>query len=200
LKIKPLSSPKVLPDGRISVWPQFTAIAKHEADEDLDREFEVEMDIQVDRWGRGRCSRLEVRVPNGQSVSSTLLRAIPVPRLVAQATAEAGSVLQCEDSLPEGGARFSGLTAGERAATYKKLMEGAREPRRGAPITDAHLEQVAAVYRQAAEVDDPPLKAIEEQFEAKRATASKWVRMARDRGILGPALRGRAGEASPREV
>ncbi len=58
-----------------------------------------------------------------------------------------------------------------------------------------HYRAVAEVYRSAPQA---PLKVIRERWGVSRAAASKWVREARERGLLGyPARRGVAGASEP---
>jgi hypothetical protein len=54
---------------------------------------------------------------------------------------------------------------------------------------------VAELYPTAVAHGDPPDEAIARAMHASRSSAARWVRMARERGFLGPALKGRAGEA-----
>lgn len=59
----------------------------------------------------------------------------------------------------------------------------------------SHFEEVATAYR-AALIRAPrsPMKALAEQFGASEATARRWVQRARDMGLLGESMPGRAGE------
>jgi hypothetical protein len=57
------------------------------------------------------------------------------------------------------------------------------------------LERVAAVYRRAVAAGTPPSAAIASEFGITRSTARKWVQRARARGLLGPAVGRRVGEA-----
>jgi hypothetical protein len=59
-------------------------------------------------------------------------------------------------------------------------------------ITDDLLREVADVYR--ANVDDKPTIAVAEHFGREHRTAALYVKKARDRGFLGAAMRGKAGE------
>jgi len=59
-------------------------------------------------------------------------------------------------------------------------------------VTDDFLRKVAEVYR--ANVENGPTKAVEEQFKVSHRTAGDYVRRARERGFLGRATRGKAGE------
>jgi hypothetical protein len=84
------------------------------------------------------------------------------------------------------------LTGGERDALEERF---GRRPRRGSPITDANLNAVAERYREALERGDPPTQSVARELNVARSTAARWVTKARERGFLGPALQGRAGEA-----
>jgi hypothetical protein len=88
------------------------------------------------------------------------------------------------------------LPSNERLRFYEQYAEGARAPRRGSPITDENLRQVAEVYRAALERGDPPTETVANVLNVARSTAARWVSKARERDFLGPAMRGRAGEAS----
>jgi hypothetical protein len=57
------------------------------------------------------------------------------------------------------------------------------------------LERVAALYRRAVAAGTPPSAAIAGEFGITRTTARKWVQRARARGVLGPAVGQRVGEA-----
>lgn len=62
------------------------------------------------------------------------------------------------------------------------------------PFAPGHFERVADVYREAVEAGDPPLPAIMARWHVARPTASKWVRKAREEGLLGwPQRTGVAG-------
>lgn len=77
------------------------------------------------------------------------------------------------------------------------LQPAVRKP--GQPLPPGHLEGVADVYRMAVEASEPPLPAIMRRWRVTRPTASRWVRSARDSGILGwPSGIGVPGCSSPR--
>ena len=78
------------------------------------------------------------------------------------------------------------------AATYEKFAEGGRRPRKGPPLTVDFLGRVADVYRQALEEGDHPTRTVADTWSVHRGAASRWVKAARGRGLLGPAKAGRA--------
>ncbi len=84
----------------------------------------------------------------------------------------------------------------ERAEFYKRHVKDPRRPRRGSPVSDGDLREVAKLYRTAYERDDPPTRTIADTMHVSRPTAARWVGKARERGFLGKAKRGQAGEAS----
>jgi hypothetical protein len=59
-------------------------------------------------------------------------------------------------------------------------------------ITDALLREVADIYR--ANVSDKPTEAVAEHFDKAHRRAALYIKRARKRGFLGPAIRGKAGE------
>ena len=59
-------------------------------------------------------------------------------------------------------------------------------------ITDGLLREVADVYRD--NVSNKPTEAVAEHFGKQHRTAALYVKRARDRGFLGPATKGKAGE------
>jgi hypothetical protein len=72
---------------------------------------------------------------------------------------------------------------------------------RGKALPDEHYRQVAEVYKAAVDRRQPPLKAIESQWQVSRAGASKYVKRARELGFLGwPERRGLPGYESAREA
>lgn len=48
------------------------------------------------------------------------------------------------------------------------------------------LVQVARVYRQSSEIGEYPVEAVAAEFVVSKATANRWIRAARDLGLLPP--------------
>jgi hypothetical protein len=152
--------------------------------------------VEVDDRGAASCRRVEVAA---ESVSGELLRRVPVNRLLARAMAAAHFRFgEPEDGgiridFGEGGvARFP--TPKESAEFYESYARNARKPRRGSPLTDENLRNVADLYRAATRRGDPPTQTVASAMSVARPTAARWVSAARKRGLLGPAIPGRAGE------
>ena len=79
-------------------------------------------------------------------------------------------------------------------AHFRRDTLAARDARasRKVKITDALLREVASVYR--ANVNDRPTEAVAEHFGRQHRTATQYIKRARERGFLGPAIKGKAGE------
>lgn len=71
--------------------------------------------------------------------------------------------------------------------------KSSRQPRRGIPLTDDDLRDIAAMYREAVRVSRAPTEALAQRMGVSRPTMSRWIAKARERGFLGPARQGSAG-------
>ncbi len=152
----------------------------------------AELDVEVDDGGHPRCRRITISDDGSAEVKSITLRRIPIAKLMADVM-QSGAVLT-KAPVPAGrGWRVDLLSATERADAYAAFSEGGRRPRRGVRLTDDQLRRVAEIYQTALRLGDPPTKTICEKEHVTRPTASRWVSMARARGVLGPAMPGRAG-------
>lgn len=116
-------------------------------------------------------------------VTSRALRAVPIAELISRAVHDerapdhhAGFRRMVLDRMPD--------TSGVRRAPGPK----------GHP--DEHFEMVAAVYRAAlTAAPRRPMSWLADQFpEVDRSTVARWLQRARDKGYLGEAQPGRAGE------
>jgi hypothetical protein len=179
--------------GEFTVPRTFTATGRHQ-------DFTIELEVEVDDRGRPHCRRLAVSATgDGSDVTGDTLRRLPVAKLVGEATTEAALSQKTPRVKDPRGVTLDSCTAGpltsnERSDFYGRFAQGARRPHRGSPVTDENLRQVADLYRAALERGDPPTKTIGLELHIGRSTAARWVAEARKRGLLGPALRGRAGE------
>lgn len=63
--------------------------------------------------------------------------------------------------------------------------------RRRNRVTDVDLEKAAAIYKTAQAQGLPPTVAVQEELSLSRSGASRWIRLARDRGILPPTSQGK---------
>ena len=116
--------------------------------------------------------------PSADTIITTdRLRRLPLALLARQAAAIAAGD---EDEAVRG-----------HDATRDSWPQGRRRP-------DSHYEEVAEVYRRALRAKLPPTKAVQDRWKVGRAMASKYVKEARERGLLGdPSRPGVAGDKPP---
>jgi hypothetical protein len=152
----------------------------------FDRNFgSVELTVEVDESGLARVVGLALR---GEAIDGGMLRQVPVAALLREALAEASA------STP---ADLGRLESGGKSSASLELSTPARiEPRSRRRVTDELLERVAGIYRDAQANERAPTQAVADELVATRSAAAQWVAKARERGFLGPAMRGRAGEAN----
>lgn len=105
----------------------------------------------------------------GHAVDGTSLRDIPVHELATAAIGE--FLLRCVDDE-------------EGAFEPMEPLEFDAEAIRSAGPTDESLRVVADIYEIARLMGDPPARQVEKTLNMPRTTASKWIRRARERGIL----------------
>jgi hypothetical protein len=176
------TTPRVLPDQRTAVFPAFTI----DGIVDDPKGVRITMDVEIDEWGTPRCAKLTIQPPDGQQVTWKTLRSIRVDRLLREAKARAASPWKSA-----GPGRFELASPQERATTYQDIIQPPRRSRRASPMTDEHLREVAEFYKDHLESGKPTL-AICAKWHVTPPTASRWVARARERGMLGPAVKGRA--------
>jgi hypothetical protein len=187
------------PDARV---PQaFTAVI---GDPDLENPaIKVTLEAELD-GERPRCRRLQVEAAGAGEITGDVLRRIPVTSYLLQALSRLAfrrhEVADLPDWIAEGLARegisetLMPAAQEDQRAVYEAFANKARRPRRGSPVTDEHLGQVAELYRAAVQRGDNPTQTIADTMHAARSTAARWVGLARKRGLLGASLPGRAGE------
>lgn len=158
------------------------------------------------RWSEGRaeCSGFALSPVDEtcDPISATLLRQVPVMRLVADARRE-----RFEDA---GGALLEALDDGQDIDVGPGLVESlrthsasweSRRPGRPATLGREHYSDVAEVYSAAHAVGAPPLVAVQKRWHVARPTASRWVAAARSLNLLPATDKGRArGNAAPAEA
>lgn len=153
--------------------------------------------------GRARCVRLKLDAPPGGYLLTQTLRDIPLARLIEEALLMSAVELDA-DGGPVGEPIGSRVTSVSEARRLHKQIEREhrrrlRGTRRKGRVTDKDLEEVARVYRANGQTGNPTA-AVHAHFRetgrpVSRATAGRWVGMARDRGYLGQApSKGVAGE------
>lgn len=121
---------------------------------------------------------------DGEQVSSLSMRALPLPRLLRIAV-ELGAT---ELFATEDGRR-GGMALGRDPKRVKRARSALYEPRSRRSLNDEFLRDVAAVYRKASTDRSKhgvpaPTVAVTNWGHTTRPTASRWIRAARDRGLL----------------
>lgn len=180
-------------DGTITFVPlgsDFAAPRRFVASGDL-----ISLDIEVSRDGIGRCLAVEVRAGSRSDPLTSASLRLPLATLTRQAVAAAARMYTPVGESDQPVFRLLSTPSDAGEDFYQGFTEKARRPRSGSPLTDDHLRQVAELYRAAVKRGDPPDETIAREMHAARSTAARWVAKARERGILGPSVRGRAGEA-----
>ncbi|GAA4053778.1 hypothetical protein [Agromyces indicus] len=130
-------------------------------------EHDVDIDAEFSVWElRYEVKRLEAfQRPEGGAITSESLRRLPVQRLLQlgidlAVSLDAGGVLNTSD---------------------QELADIARHG-----PTDYTLLWVARLYTIAHVRFDPPTKTVAERLGITHRTATYWVKLARDRGVLWP--------------
>lgn len=145
----------------------------------------VELDIAIED-GSPVCDAIRIeRNRKKPSLSGSELRRLPLRDWVNFAVGQVALMPQ------EGEPGVATLTPATDEEAWAITRAADRAPRRR-KITEDHLKEVARVYR--ASVDDNPRDAVMETFGVKAAMASRYIKLSRERGFLGKATRGRAGE------
>lgn len=156
--------------------------------------------------GRPVCEGLRLeRKPGRSALGGALLRRLPIAeyiRLAVDAVGHArwpgtGPVTVKVDgesyplsSEPAGEGHVATPIAGVTRTKHYKASK--RAPR--GQVGDETLREVALTYRTAHARGQAPTQAVMERWYVSRSTASRWVKRARQAGMLGPATPRVAGE------
>lgn len=141
------------------------------------------------------CRSIELASDDDVGVPATALRRVEMRRMLREAPGRVERFVA--------GREFYGR--GEIAITPGDLSVFATESVRASESTvletrsrgkriDVDLIGVAKSYRKAHELGQPPTETVAREFNVSRPTASRWIRQCRERGLLGPAKPGAAGE------
>lgn len=128
-------------------------------------------------------------VDGGREINSTDLRSLRIDDLLEFGVETMGGfkVVEEKDGLMRAEAQASNI---ERAATVGTARRARAQGRR--TITDDVLAEAAQVYRD--HVGSAPTQAVADHFDKSLRTASLYMKRAREAGLLGDALNGKAGE------
>jgi transposase len=77
--------------------------------------------------------------------------------------------------------------------TWAEPIALSERARAGGGPSDEDLRAVADVYGLAFVTGGAPTKTVMERLGLPRSTAGRWIKMARERGLLGPATPRKAG-------
>lgn len=165
--------------------------------------------------GKPVCSGLRLERRDGP-IDGTTLRQIPLAPYIREALAHAAFRFTRDQDLAEraheehGGAvgrprEIDGEPAwvfrepdrsrwGDVFALRDIARSARRQPRRGIPISDGDLDEVAKIYKAALLAGEHPNLNVQEEMHLSRSTASRWIAKARERGFLGKARQGTATE------
>ena len=130
------------------------------------------------------------RAHQSKVLTAADLRAIPLAKLIKEGRGRVVALFR------------EGLDAEDadwRARVERELKRWERTRSLGRPPeyeTD-HWREVAETYREAFRRGDPPTKAGAARFRLSHSAATKHVARARERGLLGPTTKGKAGGLEP---
>jgi hypothetical protein len=172
--------------GMLEMPKDFTV---HLVDDD-GGEPDVDLVFQV-RAGRPECREVHIRATeDGHEVRVSGLAGIRIEDCLEQAIKHMwdGILRDVEAS------GLSWLINSEYS--HRLAVQETRKARvaRKIKITDSMLREVAEIYR--ANVKDRPTEAVAEHFGKQHRTATLYIKRARDRGFLGAAVKGKAGETN----
>jgi hypothetical protein len=152
---------------------------------------DLRLGFQV-RDGVPQCRSAELRsTDEGREVLASDLRGVRLEDLLEVALVQVGLVFETSG---EGDTLLTTMepigTVDEARQTLAEMRGVRREARR--KVSDEFLREVAEVYR--ANVSDKPTTAVARWSGKKHRTAGLYVKQAREKGYLGPAVVGKAGE------
>lgn len=166
-------SPKLIYGGRLfAEVPSRVRVEPLPDDrEPLDYDLTLDLDI-VD--GRMQCVSLcAVQRPSGPAVTTENLRRVPVGQIVSFAAHELRLVREAVPSSSDPNKMVPAASWDPPAADFA-----------AGGMTDAALESMARIYRMTMATGNRPYGVLEREFNLARAKASRWVSVAKRRGIL----------------
>lgn len=131
----------------------------------------VDVTIRVERLGVGVRPTLVCVEAEGVAITGTILRGVRVQELSREA-------------IRLGVRRGHAVPGGASASSDGVVTESAvKQLKQRGPVRES-LEWAAYVYNVARVLGDPPARAVELAFDMPRTTVSKWVRKAKELGLI----------------
>lgn len=157
----------------------------------------VEIEVAV-REGAVACEYVALRsTPDGPPITREMFRDLPIAQL--SSALMANSALLWDFSHPGWGgsgidtARVFVVRGVSAPTDVQDWIRHQTAPKRRRRVTDDVLQQVAEVYRAHLQ-EGAPTQAVAKDRHVSHSTAARYVSQARQRGLLGPATPGLAGE------
>jgi hypothetical protein len=183
-------TPKRKPTNFVSIGPGLGAPREFMFRVEEERLYSLEADVAYEqpvggRMGHFVVNRLTVkRREDGPPVTSEGIRQIPVTAFLRLALE--AHLMHVGPTVREGD-----------KSTWKLTFTGpitlSERARHGGGPSDEDLRAVADIYQLGYMTGGAPTKTVMDRLGLPRSTASRWIRMARERGLLGPTTRGKAG-------
>lgn len=134
--------------------------------------------------GRVICTSIDVtRAPGGEPIEAATVRDIDVKGILDAAVVWESANARAIVDIQGGVKGEDGLYVFSRDDTHD-TEKNALAMRRQRSVTDELLREVAEVY--LADTLDAPTLAVEIHFDTSNRTATRWVRLARQRGFIPP--------------
>jgi len=161
----------------------------------------------------GRYEVVELRIGtrrDNRRITGEIVRGLRLSELAAQAASQLAKMdavaPQLDPGVPLNAADMPASWHAEREAAWAPMVEERNRQRRlvaeaaggsGRYAID-HFERVAAIYRRAYALHQPPTKAVATELGITSSAAAKQVSRARDKGLLPPTTPGRAAATNKR--
>jgi hypothetical protein len=157
---------------------------------------DVVVRLGVGEEGRLGCTGVMLGITDDREVTARALRTVPLGEIMTAVAAFVSGVGAGDDPLSRAVMKHYGqeLLAGTAGG-----LETQRRPQRPGPSgwTDEHYAHVAKTYREALRsAPRGPVKSSARTLNASESTVRRWIKTARDRGLLGESVPGKAGETA----
>jgi hypothetical protein len=185
-----MDTPKRKPTKFISLGPGLSAPREFTFTLELEGRYSLKADVAYEQPVGGRIGHFSVdrltvtRREDGPPITTEGLREIPVAAFLRRAVED--NLMRVRPTIREGNKSSWMLTWAEPIALSERARAG------GGP-SDEDLRAVADVYGLAFVTGGAPTKTVMERLGLPRSTAGRWIKMARERGLLGPATPRKAG-------